>query len=199
MKKDTLLSLKKHIISACRLVFDETRCLLGGVNREVQVDESLICRRGTIRSPKSTSDGIRDTTWIIGGIDNSIEKNVFIVVAPNRRSETIEEILRQYVHLQSKLLTDGYPSYPRAAQNLNLLHSVVDHSRVFINEQGENTNGIEGLWSNLKGKMRASNGVKRADVSEFGIEFQFKKKFLKNKSSAEIPNAFSLIIKKLLI
>lgn len=198
IKKDTFLSLKKEIILACKVIMAEEFIKLGGLGYKVQVDESVICRRGTIRNPTSTSDEIRDTTWIIGGIDNTDDKNIFIVVAPNRRSETIQNILFENVDCRSHLLTDGYPSYPRAASTLGLLHSVVDHSQGFTNSEGEHTNGIEGVWSDLKSKMRARNGVRRVEIEDFLVEFQFKKKFLAEKSDEQISYAFYKILKKLI-
>ena len=52
--------------------------LLGGLGATVEVDESVICRRGTIRNPKSIDDNTADTVWIFGAIDNTPEKKIIL-------------------------------------------------------------------------------------------------------------------------
>ncbi|KAF9763494.1 hypothetical protein NGRA_1234 [Nosema granulosis] len=51
-----------------RLYF-ETRnkegLLIGGLGVKVEVDETVLCRRGIIRNPSSTDDHIKDTVWIL--------------------------------------------------------------------------------------------------------------------------------------
>lgn len=91
---------------ACKLFLEYYFVLLDGNGREVQVEESVIYIRLTIRSPKTMSDEVRDTAWIVVGFDNACEKKIFIDIALNRRSETIERTLRQFIHLQSRILTD---------------------------------------------------------------------------------------------
>ena len=42
---------------------------IGGLALVVQVDETCVCNRKRINSPTSTNDDIKDTIWVVGGIE----------------------------------------------------------------------------------------------------------------------------------
>jgi transposase len=98
---------------------------------------------------------------------------------PNRRSNTLIEIIRDNVHPESILVTDGYPSYPAVDSNLSMDHLIVNHSVGFRNENGDNTNSIENLWSHLKSNLKTAHGVKRSEMENFIVEFMFRKMYIK--------------------
>jgi ISXO2-like transposase domain len=70
--------------------------------------------------------------------------------APRKRdASTLMEIITAHVRIGSIIVTDCWKGYSK----LNLLgyeHKVVNHSRVFVNEEGFHTNNIEGTWSSIK-------------------------------------------------
>ncbi|KAG0438212.1 hypothetical protein DMUE_3230 [Dictyocoela muelleri] len=45
-----------------------------GLGYSVEVDETVLSRRGIIRNPTIQSDEVRDTVWRLGAIENTPEK-----------------------------------------------------------------------------------------------------------------------------
>lgn len=172
------------------------RVLLGGEGVIVEIDESVLSRRGIVRNPTTLSDEVADTVWILGCIDAS--RNFHVVQVENRTIDTIYNVLRSIIRPGSVLHTDGYASYPEVARRLNCLHRVVNHSQGFISEDGIHTNNIEGFWSHLKGQMRAENGVKRVNIDDWLIRYTFKRKFIVNSSREDFYRVYEEIIENLL-
>lgn len=169
---------KKKLREYYKRYMDVHPVSLGGPNCIVEVDETVISRRGIIRNPSSTDDNMRDTVWIIGGIDSSDDKKFFLERVENRQIPTIREVLERNIKVGSTLRTDGYPSYPQAARDIGMIHYVVSHAEGFVTSDGIHTNNIEGFWSHLKSQMRKENGVKRNDIDEWLINYTFKRRFL---------------------
>lgn len=51
---------------------------VGDVGRVVQVDEIAVARDRIITNSTSAEDSIRDTTWLVGGIEEDGEERIFI-------------------------------------------------------------------------------------------------------------------------
>jgi hypothetical protein len=147
-----------------------------GVEVEVEVDETVLCRRGIIRNPTSNEDEVADTVWILGIVEKYDKSKFFVVRVPDRKIETITRVLESKIGVGSILVSDGHPSYPGVARNLGLTHLVVNHSVGFLNDDGDHTNGIENLWSQMKSIMSRQHGVKREDIDLWLEEFIFRKR-----------------------
>ncbi|KCZ78198.1 hypothetical protein H311_00777, partial [Anncaliia algerae PRA109] len=48
------------------------------------------------------------------------------------------------------IITDGYPSYPKAVESFASQHIIINHSDGFNNADVFTTNNIENVWSYLK-------------------------------------------------
>ncbi|KAG0437301.1 hypothetical protein DMUE_3771 [Dictyocoela muelleri] len=142
------------------------KVLLGGVGVIVEADETILCSIGTIRYPKSADDKKPETTWILGAIDNTTERNFFIKRVQNREINTLEFAMNGLIGVGSKLHTDGHPSYPTVARYLGLNHKVVIHTEGLKAPDGTPTNNIEGFWAGLKSSMRKEHSVKRCNIDE---------------------------------
>ncbi|KAG0438925.1 hypothetical protein DMUE_2789 [Dictyocoela muelleri] len=75
----------------------------------VEVDESVICRRGITRYPTSTDDNIKDIIWIIEEIENTPERKFLVKVIKNRRINTLSEALEGLIAMESILYTRCHP------------------------------------------------------------------------------------------
>ncbi len=51
--------------------------VLGGPGVEVEVDETVFCRRGIIRDPTFCDDDVRDTVWILGTFEKNNKSKLF--------------------------------------------------------------------------------------------------------------------------
>ncbi len=116
----------------------------------VEVDETVLCRRGVIRDPTFCDDDeVRDTVWIVG-ISVKFNKSNFYVTHVQNRTVTHPVGSESKIGVCSVLVSDGYPSYPGVASNLNLVHKAVKYSVGFVNEEGDHTNTIENLCAQMK-------------------------------------------------
>jgi hypothetical protein len=170
---------------------------LGRNGVRVQLDESVISRLGKIRSPTSTDDNVSQTIWLFGGIDESNKKKFFMKIVPNRQAITLKNVVEQFVHPGSILVTDGYPSYPVVACSLNMSHFVVNHSEGFTNQTGDHTNNIENLWSHLKLSISSKHGVMNSNISAFLNEFEFRKKHLDYSNKTSVDDMYKNILKRI--
>lgn len=194
----TFTKVRKQLKRVMVIFLESNRTIVGGENIIVQCDESVICRRGLIRTPTSTDDAFKDTVWILGCIDNTPERNFCVKKIANRRSETIIDALNGVVSSGSILHTDGYPSYPAVAHGLNLQHHIVNHKHGFRAYDGTHTNDIEGFWAFMKGKMRKEHGVMRSNIDDWLIEFSFYRKYILGQTPVEVSNIYLKLLKLLL-
>jgi hypothetical protein len=178
LSKGTISRIKAKILDCYNRYLNARPVILGGDGINVEVDETVLSRRGIIRNPTNFEANRRDTIWMIGAIDNSASKNFYIARIPDRTVNSITETLRGVIHNNVTLLTDGHPSYPSVARNLSCNHRVVNHSHGFVALDGTHTNNIEGFWSHLKSSMRKENGVKRINIDRWIIQYTFRRRYL---------------------
>jgi transposase-like protein len=123
------------------------------------VDETAICDGQIISNPSSSSDTLPNTQWILGGVVEGCSTMFFVSLVPNRKSETILKEFIKYIQPGSIIVSDGYPSYPKAASQFGSIHEIVNHSVGFVNEDGAHTNQIENFWSHLKHDYSKRSGL----------------------------------------
>ena len=81
------------------------------------------------------------------------------------------------------------------ARNLSFQHIIVNHTTGFPNENGDNTNAIENLWSHLKSELRLRHGVLRSEMQNFINEFAFRKYFIEENNCDQIHQIFIELIR----
>ncbi|KRH94504.1 hypothetical protein M153_23600010969, partial [Pseudoloma neurophilia] len=69
-------------------------------------------------------------------------------------------------------------------------HEIVNHSVGFTNNDGEQSNNIENLWSHLKCEIRRINSVFHSNISEFVLEFSVKKMFKLTSNKTRLISMF---------
>ena len=109
----TISSCKQRLREIYKKYVEDRPVYLGGLGVVVEADETVLSRRGVIRSPTSTSDTTADTIWIVGAIDSTPSKNFFLKRVENRRVDSLTNCLDGVIRVGSLLYTEGYPSYPR--------------------------------------------------------------------------------------
>lgn len=191
----TTAKIKKKLSEVYRMFLNKRPLLLGGIGQQVQVDETVLSRRGVIRSPTSTDDETRDTVWIVGVVEPNNVKRFVLRRVVNRRIGTLTDALGDVIHVGSKMLTDGHPSYPGVANNIGTDHHIVNHSIGFTNESGEHTNNIEAFWAHLKATMRREHGVKRTNIDNWLICYTFKRRFLYQCTQDELGLLFVEVLR----
>jgi transposase-like protein len=112
----------------------------------VQIDESKFGKRKYNRGHHV--DGV----WVVGGVEKTPERKVFLAVVPQRNAETLESIIKHYVKPGSLIYTDCWRGYSQLneLEDQSFEHHAVNHQETFITNEGVNTNTIEGTWNGIK-------------------------------------------------
>ncbi|GAB1610125.1 hypothetical protein Ahia01_001298500 [Argonauta hians] len=119
---------------------------IGGPGLIVEIDESLFVRRKYHRGRTVANQ------WVFGGFCRTSKKG-FLVAVPDRTSDTLLPLIKQYIRPGSIIFSDMWAAY-------NYIHQAVNHKRNFVDPvTGVHTNGAEGMWSNAKRKMKSMNGM----------------------------------------
>lgn len=194
----TIWNVRKRLFTCFKQYIDARPITLGGEGMLIEIDETVISRRGIIRNPTSTDDTVRDTVWIVGAVDNTPSKNFYLTRVENRTIEVLAEALRNRFLPGSTLHSDGHPSYPAVSRNLEVVHRVVNHSLGFVSPDGTHTNNIEGFWSHFKATMRKENGVKRTNIDLWIAAYSFKRRYLPKRNREEFARIYIDILKDFL-
>ncbi|XP_067140597.1 poly [ADP-ribose] polymerase 2-like isoform X2 [Centruroides vittatus] len=143
---------------------------IGGPNKTVEIDETVVCKR------KCEKDCI-STKWVVRGICRE-DKNCFICQF-NERSETaLNWVVDKYVNSGSIIITDGWKGYNHADEGINNEHRTVNHSKDFVNPKtGHHTQNIEQLWGYLKNKKHPPKHYTN-DISDSYMYLFMYKKFM---------------------
>lgn len=130
------------------LALAEPETKLGGPGRKVYVDEALV-RIGALQK----------RTTLFGMTDG---ERCAIRLVPNRKAATLLPLICEAVQPGTTIVSDGYQSYKRLGQ-LGFPHSVVNHRRapkrqLWVNEEGDSTAHIEGIWGLFKRFLKGKSG-----------------------------------------
>jgi transposase-like protein len=162
------------------------------------VDETAICNDLVIEDPISQYDDIPGIQWILGGVVKGDSTQFFVTLVPNRKHETLYKEFVKHIKPGSIIVSDGYPSYPKAVLNFGSKHETVNHGKGFTNEEGGHTNQIENLWSHLKQDLRKKSGLYPHRISNFLEEFSWRKRNCYYKNAFCTKQAFAKLILKCL-
>jgi transposase-like protein len=137
----------RQLVGEC---LDDDDSIIGGDNIIVEIDESKLGKRKYHRGHRV--DGL----WVLGGIERTVDKKVFLLEVPDRCAETLLSAITAHVAPGSIIMTDLWKAYSNLPTlGLGYEHLTVNHSKQFSNpENGCCTNTIEGIWNGLKLSMK---------------------------------------------
>lgn len=129
--------------------------IIGGENIIVEIDESKFGKIKYHRGHKV------DGAWVLGGVERTEERRMFLIVVPDRSEKTLIEVLGKYIAKGSIIYSDLWKGYKNLEKYLTVSHLSVNHSQNFKDpETGVHTNSIEGSWSAIKYKIAPRNRTK---------------------------------------
>lgn len=149
----TLSGLTKNTIASYYQIFrdlvatsmDVEDCQIGGEGVIVEIDETKMGKRKYNRGHRV--EGV----WVVGGVERTPERRVFLVVVENRNAETMRDIITRHVRGGSIIYTDMWRGYNWIDDSDRYQHHTVNHSIHFRDPQtGVHTNTIEGTWNGVK-------------------------------------------------
>lgn len=133
----TISNLNRVFRILCKVKADKSFKKLGGVSKEVEVDESRF-GPGERATGRNKGKGF----WILGGVDREMD-DVFAVVIRDRSKETLVKCIKDYVEPGTKIITDGWAGYS-SLEVLGYPHDMVNHGYCFVDPiTGVNTQRVE--------------------------------------------------------
>ena len=79
-------------------------------------------------------------------------RNAFMHIVQKRNRDTLLPIIKSHIEIGSTIYSDQWGAYCTLAEE-GYHHDTVNHSKEFKSATGVCTNGIEGLWGNVKLKI----------------------------------------------
>ena len=95
-----------------------------------------------------------DGAWVLGGVERTPERRMFLCVVPDRSESTLVRVLNEHIAVGSIIYTDLWKGYCNIDKIFGVQHCTVNHSKYFKDPvTGIHTNTIEGTWAGLKCKI----------------------------------------------
>jgi len=161
---------------------------------DVEVDETYVGGKNKNRHwnkkvKNSQGRSIIDKTPVFGMLQRG--GNVITKVIPDVRGETLQNIIKQYIKKNSRILSDEYLGY-RGLEKL-YEHRIVNHgAKQYVNGDIY-TNTIEGFWSILKrGILGIYHQVSRKHLQKYTDEFSFRYNVKKLSEGQKVNKMLSL-------
>jgi hypothetical protein len=119
--------------------------VIGGEGVTIEVDECKLGKR------KHNRGHHVEGVWVLGGVERTEERRVFLLPVPDRTAETLMDVLARHILPGTIVLTDLWRGYLAMSEVLGVEHRTVNHSVGFVNlVDGTCTNTIEGTWNGVK-------------------------------------------------
>ena len=128
--------------------------MIGGSGVIVEIDESKFGKVKYHRGHRV--EGV----WVFGMVERTRQRRIVMIRVNDRKRETLEELLRRYVHPESIVYSDCWRAYNNLS-NIFESHSTVNHSENFVNPfTGVHTNTIEANWAGVKEQVANQHKTK---------------------------------------
>ena len=146
----------------CEVNYLECEEKIGGPNKRVQIDESKFGKRKYHRGHRVEGQ------WVFGGIEEESRKS-FMFAVDDRSEATLLPIIETFIEKGTTIISDCWKAYTNLEKH-GYKHSLVNHSKEFVNKDGDHTNKIEGHWRQAKAKLPAF-GIRKYMFSSYLAEF----------------------------
>lgn len=168
--RQTVSDFMGHFRQLVSSSLEEEDTIIGGEGVTVEIDESKLSKR------KYNVGHRVSGPWVVGGVERTEQRRVFLVPVEDRSRVTLERIIRSHVAPGSIINTDLWKGYGFLDKDESYEHGTVNHSKNFKNpETGVHTNTIEGTWSGLKQCIEKRYRTK-IGVDHHLIEFIWRRK-----------------------
>ena len=144
----------------CSLKILHGNLKLGGRGKTIEIDESMFDHKR-----KYNCGRVGQGTWVFGTVERGTGQALAFRV-PNRRRETlVTGLVQKFVEPGTTIISDKFSPYFNL-NSVGYIYLMVNHSENFVDPYtGAHSNTIEGVWSQIKRKLKAMNGTKLSLLS----------------------------------
>lgn len=155
ISKSFVLKLYNDLREKTMNFFLKNEYKLGGVNKTVQIDESMFRYKQKYHVGRFNCD----YRWVFGIVEISgLQSKYYVELVQNRKAETLLPLILSRVKANSIVWSDEWRAYKNLSK-LNFCHETVNHSVNFVNPlNGTHTQNVESLWNKLKKRIKKENG-----------------------------------------
>lgn len=133
----------------------------------VEIDESMFGKKRKYNKGRKFRQ-----TWVFGLVQQQSRK-VSLHIVRRRTKKILIPIINRIVTPGSYIYHDDWSSY-RKLHDFGYKHGVVNHSKEFKSKEGVCTNTIEGIWGDVKTKIRTMHGVLFRDLNTYLQEYCYR-------------------------
>ncbi|XP_028412951.1 uncharacterized protein LOC114535832 [Dendronephthya gigantea] len=160
----------------CEVNYLECEEKIGGPGKRVQIDESKFGKRKYHRGHRVEGQ------WVFGGIEEGSWKS-FMMAVEDRSEATLLPIIKTFIEKGTTIISDCWKAYSNLEEH-GYTHLTVNHSKEFVNREGDHTNKIEGHWRQAKAKFPPFS-IRKYTFSSYLAEFLWRYKH-KNEDLFEV-------------
>lgn len=169
----TVISWYQTFRCICSKWIAENPIRIGGLNRSVQVDKTVIAR-------KRINGELVPTQWIFGGIDTET-KSCFLVRIRSCSTKKLMNLIETYIDPGSKILSFEVIDFSEVVSlpvKPGFTHENMSSRASFSVNPGtagkDHLQNIEGLWVQLKGKFTKMGGVHSDSIESYLEEYMWR-------------------------
>ena len=100
--------------------------------------------------------------WVFGMVEQDTGRSLVFRVPDRQRETLVTRLVRECVEPGTVIISDKFLPYFNL-NDVGYIHLMVNHSENIVDPYTEvHSNTIEGLWSQVKRKLKAMNGTTKA-------------------------------------
>ncbi|PFX33813.1 putative transposase-like protein [Stylophora pistillata] len=166
----TVITALQRLRDICSLKILHGNLKLGGRGKTIEIDESMFGHKR-----KYNRGRVGQGTWVFGMVERGTGRALAFRV-PNRTRETlVTGLVQKFVEPGTTIISDKFSPYFNL-NSIGYIHLMVNHSENFVDPYtGAHSNTIEGVWSQIKRKLKAMNGTVKSKLPCYLDEFNWRK------------------------
>ena len=124
---------------------------------------------------KYSHERISRGTWVFGLVERGSGRALAFRVPSRTRETLVAGLVQQFVGAGTTIISEKFFPYFNL-NGLGYIHVIVNHSENFVDPfTGAHSNTIEGVWSQIKKKLKAMSGTLKSKLPRYLDEFNWRK------------------------
>ena len=160
----TVITALQRLRDICSLKILCGNLKLGGRGKTIEIDESMFGRGRVGRG-----------TWVFGMVERGTGRALAFRLPNGTRETLVTGLVQKFVEPGTTIISDKFSPYFNL-NSVGYIHLMVNHFKNFVDPYtGAHSNMIEGVWSQIKRKLKAMNGTVKSKLPSYLDEYNWRK------------------------